>query len=214
MGSPAADLSSCIKEAIARDFQVITAITGHSESDELIQSMTEGVMIVPWRHASTLSAKAAVASAVEAVKADAGQLSGVIFVLNPPGENRGFHQIPPGELEKIIMEVFAGTLFVLRESLSALTQQGSGELTIILNEHNLEVLPPPAAGMLAGIQRTIEGMFRAYANEAIVIQGIRSSVREAEVLGAYVFEEYLGKSEKTAWRWTKFTGKTGLFGRK
>ncbi len=213
MGTPQAPVKLLLSAAVQRDLFVAAAETGNEEADAFIQDQESGVVPVSWRHSSTLSARAAVSSARDAAFNQGGALSDVIIFVSPPAENRGFHQIPPGDLDSIIQSVFAGTLYILRESISALAAGEGGSCTIILDEGNQEVMPPPAAGMLYGIQRTVEGLFRTYANEKVAIQGIRFSGNDMEQFADFIYDEYFAKPDKAAYRWFKYSGRSGLFGR-
>ena len=214
MGTRNAPLRECMYEALQREFKVVTSPTGDREYDEFLQTGPEGVTVQPWRAGSTLSARAVTAAAADSARGDNSRLQGVILYVSPPTETRGFHEIAPGDLEIACQEVFAGTLYLLREAINWCMQQGSGTVTVVLDEHNQEVLPALGSGVLYGIQRVVDGCFRSYRNEPVILQGIRSQVDQPELLARYLFDEYLVRPERSSFRWTKYSGKSGLFGKK
>ncbi|AFG38828.1 hypothetical protein [Spirochaeta africana] len=214
MGTRYAPLRELVQGAVDREFPVFTAPTGDREYDDFLQAGPGGVTVQPWRSGSTLSARACVAGAVEAARVAGGQLDSIMLYVSPPSENRGFHEIAPGDLEVACQDVFAGVLFLLREAIGVCMAQGRGTISVVLEEFNQDVLPPLGSGVLYGVQRVVDGCFRAYRNESITLQGLRLQSDQPEQLAQYIYGEYLGRPEKTGFRWTKYTGKSGLFGKK
>lgn len=215
MGTRYTPLKDLIEAAVDHDYRVTTAPTGDQDFDEYLRnSSPETVTQIQLRLGSTLSTRVAVASALHTPDEPENQIRDVILVVSPPQEARGFHEIPPGEMEQLLQENLLGMLYVLRETMAVLTAQGQGSITVVLDEHSTDVLPALGSGVLYGIQRTVEGMFRSYQNKLIVIQGVRSQCDNQEMLARYMFDEYFARPEKNGYRWTKFTGRSGLFTKK
>lgn len=214
MGTRYAPLRELVREAAQRGVTVVTSPTGNREYDDFLQTSPAGISVQPWRPGSTLSARLALAGAMETARAAESQLQSILLYVTPPGENRGFHEIAPGDLEVACQEVFAGSLFLLREAIGACIAQGGGTITVVLEEINQDVLPPLGSGILHGLQRAVDGCFRAYRNESVVIQGLRVQIDQPEQLAMYLFDDYFVRPEKSSFRWIKYSGKTGLFGKK
>ncbi len=214
MGTPHAPVQELIIAAEQRGYPVISAAAGDPQAADFLQDGEAAAATLPWRMGSTLSARSLVASAQETARAHGGRLDTAVIVFTPPQENRGFHVIPPGDLDADVQTFFAGTLFLVRELLAAFTAAGGGTITIILDEHNQGVLSPLGAGVLYGVQRLVEGLFHSYREESVVIQGIRSSMDQPEALARFFYDDYLARADKNEYRWVKFSGRSGLFGKK
>ncbi|GAB6089409.1 hypothetical protein [Spirochaeta dissipatitropha] len=215
MGTRSAPLRELVSSALERGYSVTTAPSGEQDFDEFLGSSEDSNLHpLTWRPGSTVSSRSVVRSASVTAESLGADFRQAILMLTPPNELLSFHTIAQGDLESVIKDVYAGPLFLMREILSLFPDEGQSVLTVILDERNQEVLPPVSSGIMHGIQRTVEVLFRSYRDSSRIIQGLRSQSDQPVQLAGYIFDEYLKKQDKHAYRWVKFSGKSGLFGKK
>ena len=102
-------------------------------------------------------------------------------------------------------------LFLARESLAYFQGRGTGTLSFVLYDGGREVLTPVDAAVVGAFRAAVTAIFTFYEKEPVLVRAFESSVEKAAEFANHILTAYQDKPRKSAGKWNRYTGKTGLF---
>ncbi|MDR2588717.1 MAG: hypothetical protein LBC67_04745 [Spirochaetales bacterium] len=192
------------QEALGLGGGVVTALARGGEG-ALPDAEQRNLVYVPWNARSPVSAKSVVTGALTVC----GELDEVFFVFSAAPGGREFHEMSCADIEGAVDGGMKGFPFLAREIFTVFRRQGRGALTFVLSGGAAEGLSPLQAAASGAFRSFAAALFAQYKNEPFVMYGHEAFGEER------AFSRFLmgasSKTEKSARKWVKFSGKPGLF---
>ena len=161
---------------------------------------------IAWNLRSPLSARTVVLDAFNALDS----VDEAIIVFSADMEKEEFHEMSFADMEKTVDESIKSFFFLGKEVFSALRRQKRGALSFALHDGGVEVLPPPQAAAAAAFRAFASSLFAQYQNEPFGLYGYYSSAAQTRPFARFLSAS-AGRTEKSARRWVRFSGKQSLF---
>jgi NAD(P)-dependent dehydrogenase (short-subunit alcohol dehydrogenase family) len=162
---------------------------------------------IAWNPRSPLSARTVVMDALN----NLGSLDEVIIAFFADTGKNEFHDMPFADMEKIVDDSIKSYFFLVKEIFAALRGQKKGVLCFAHHDGGAEVLPPLQAAASAAFRSFASSLFAQYQNEPFTLYGYCSSSAETRAFARFLSESAGNRTQKTARRWVRFSGKTGFF---
>ena len=166
-----------------------------------------------WSPSSPISARTLVLAAENRL----GQINNALLICSPPAVFRTAETLTPEEIEILVNDHIRGWFFLIRELALYFHRLGTGSLSFITPEFNLDggtrntqvdLLGPPA---LASFRTFAHGILASSANELFQAMGFSGPDSGAkEEFAAWLFKIIDEGSRKNSGKWQKYP-KIGFF---
>ncbi|MDR1933306.1 MAG: SDR family NAD(P)-dependent oxidoreductase [Spirochaetales bacterium] len=205
-GTESAFLSELTEEVLAAGNRVAVT-SGPPDTNSAPQNPGEkqSLHYIAWNLRSPLSARTVVTQAINAFET----LDEVIVVFSADTGKKDFHELSFADMEKTVDDTIKSFFFLLKEVFLALQRQKKGVLCFAHHDGGVEALPPPQAAASMAFRAFASALFTQYQNEPFTLYGYYSSTAETKAFARFLAAG--GRTEKTARRWIKFSGKPGFF---
>jgi NAD(P)-dependent dehydrogenase (short-subunit alcohol dehydrogenase family) len=195
-----------VHAALTKKERVLATLDPRTEMPPIEQDWEGNLRYVPWNRPSPLSARNILLEGVTFLE----KIDEAIVVHSAEEDGRPFHELSSADIERALDRSMKGFFFLLRELLGFFQRQKSGLLTLVEYDPAGRLHPLPYAS--SGTFRALgSALFAQYGNEPFILRGLTSAVTQPEEFARYILES-CERPEKTAGRWTKYSGRTGLFG--
>ena len=174
-----------------------------------------------WNRRSPLAARTVLTQAAHAVAGKAAMarttgaarptVTDIVYVHRCALGSAALHELSAQDIERSVDEQVKGRLFLIREAVAALRRDGGGTLSLIMVGAISAETPPLEADLAAGFLALGRSMFTWYRNEPITLRGYQTDEALLDDFSARLVEELTAASPKTAGKWQRFTGRSGLF---
>jgi hypothetical protein len=199
-------LSGLTAEALAAGNRV--AVTSAPEAAPFSEEPgeTRNLRYIAWNPRSPLSARTVITETRTAFET----IDEVIIVFSADTGRKEFHELSFADIEKTVDEDVKGFSFLTREVFGALQRQKKGILSFAHYDGGAEVLSPLQAAASGAFRSFGSALFAQYQNEPFTMYGYYSSLGDSGTFAQFLMN-LSGRTEKTARRWVKFSGRSGLF---
>ncbi len=210
-GSDGSFGAGLVRDFLLRGDRVAAAPMSRTAGSPLEADPPGELRTLSWNPRSPLSARNLV---LETLRAFDG-IDEAVMVYAPGGEEGAFHELSSAEIEGAVDGAIKGYAYFLREILGLFQKRGAGVLTFVRYDGGVTALPPLQSAAGGAFRFLAESLFAQYRNEPVVIRGFYSALPESEDFRRYILS-FADRPDKTAGKWLKFSGLTGLlsFGRK
>jgi hypothetical protein len=162
---------------------------------------------IAWNPRSPLSARTVVTETLNNIET----IDEAIVAFFADTGKKEFHDMSFADMEKAVDDSIKSYFFLVKEIFAALQRQKTGALCFAHHDGGVEVLPPPQAAASAAFRSFASSLFAQYQNEPFTLYGYYSSSSETRAFARFLSELAGKRTEKTAKRWIKFSGKPGFF---
>ena len=138
-------------------------------------------------------------------------ITDIVYVHRCSFGSGALHELSAPDIERAVDEQVKGRLFLIREAVAALRRDGGGTLSLVLIGEIAAETPPLEADLAAGFLALGRSMFTWYRNEPITIRGFQTDESLLDDFAGRLLEELTTGSAKSAGKWQRFTGRSGLF---
>ena len=135
----------------------------------------------------------------------------IVYVHRCSLGSAALHELSAPDIERAVDEQVKGRLFLIREAVAALRRDGGGTLSLVMIGEIAAETPPLEADLAAGFLALGRSMFAWYRNEPITIRGFQTDESFLDDFAGRLVEELTTGSAKSAGKWQRFTGRSGLF---
>jgi hypothetical protein len=199
-------LSELVKEGLAAGNR-IAVTSGPEVSNSLDEPEgAQNLRYIAWNRRSPLSARTVIMETRNIFKT----IDEVIIVFSADTGRKEFHDLSLADIEKTVDEDIKGFSFLTREIFGALQRQKKGILSFVHYDGAAEVLAPLQAAASGAFRSFASALFAQYQNEPFTMYGYYSSAGESGTFAQFLMS-LSSRTEKTARRWVKFSGRSGLF---
>ncbi|MDR1316614.1 MAG: SDR family NAD(P)-dependent oxidoreductase [Spirochaetales bacterium] len=208
-GTGGAFLSELTEEVLAAGSRVaVTADTALSARESVDKDRKKtNLYYIAWNPRSPLSARTLVTEAWNDLEA----VDEVIVSFFADTGKKEFHDMAFADMEKVVDDSIKSYFFLVKEIFIALRGQKKGVLSFAYHDGGVEVLPPLQAAAAAAFRAFASSLFAQYQNEPFTLYGYYSSLAETRAFARFLSRLADTRTEKTARRWVRFSGKSGLF---
>jgi len=142
-------------------------------------------------------------------------LEETVIVFSPDKGTGAYHEEGLSHIEERVDAGIRSVLFMTREVLTQLEQQGNGILSFVLFDGGSEPRPPLEGAALGAFSGFVQSLFDQYANEPVLIRGFHWRVDSEDRRGfaRFVLRDHAERPERTRGRWVRFGRRGGLFSR-
>ncbi|GEM_PF-1308621 len=205
-------LADLIQEGLKRSYSVIAsrdpANADSAAPGEPGEEPGEHLLYLPWKRRSLISARSLLLQAGLACEGTPG----IIVAASPEGVHSPFHQTGSALIEERIDESLKGYLFLLKESLAYLLQNGGGMLTFVLFDGGAEVMAPVDAAIRGALTGLVQSLFEFYEAEPVDIRALHATDADSQAMAGWVFDSVSDRSSRLGGRWVRYGQRSGLFG--
>lgn len=205
-GTWAAVTMELIQGALSRKERVVAALDPGTEQPPIEPDWEKNLRYLPWNRRSPISAKTFVLSGANSFE----RIDEALLVYAPGEGSRVIHETPLAEIEETIDENLKGFFFLLKELFSLFEKQKSGTVSLVFYDRGVEMLPPLEAASAGAFRAIVPALQYNYQNEGFMIRGFHSAVDQPKEFAQYILG-FAERTEKTAGRWIKYSGKAGFF---
>jgi NAD(P)-dependent dehydrogenase (short-subunit alcohol dehydrogenase family) len=187
----------------------VWALVEPRTSSELASDLAdlEGPQQIVWNSRSPFSAR----GALTRLRSDEKSLDEAVVVFSPLRDVTAFHELSAAKIEETVDYHLKGSLFLLKELLTLFEAQNGGTLTLVSYDQGEDYLSPLDALVRSALLGIADSLFAGYDGSRILIRGYRSSGTEPAAFAEYALAAHREKPQKSAGKWHRYTGKSGLF---
>jgi NAD(P)-dependent dehydrogenase (short-subunit alcohol dehydrogenase family) len=206
-------LSELTEEALAAGNRVAVTMglaavgDGSPETAQPVPQAQQSLSYIAWNPRSPLSARTVVTEALNAL----GVIEETLIVFSADSGKKDFHELSFADMEKTVDESVKSFFFLIKEVFTALQRQKKGILSFAHHDGGVEVLPPPQAAASAAFRAFVSSLFAQYQNEPFGLYGYYSSSAETRAFAQFLSRLADTRTQKTARRWVRFSGRPGFF---
>lgn len=163
---------------------------------------------IPWNSRSALSARSLVIAAVN----ECGSLDRATIVISPQRGALSLVDTGITELERYLDNELRSVVYLVREMLSAFSERGQGELTVIIVEPNADSVAPLQSLVLGAVDAFLSTILEQYRESGPPVYGFAGPDSEEHIgeFADFVRGERLERGGKIRGRIQRF-GKRGAF---
>lgn len=195
-----------IQGALSRNDRVLAALDPDAEQPPIEPDWQKNLRYIPWNRRSPLSAKTFILEGTNAFE----RIDEALLVYAPEGAGRAIHESALAEIEETMDDDLKGLLFLLKELFAFFEKQKSGTLSCVFFDKGMENLPPLEAAVAGAFRALVPTLQRGYGNEGFLVRGFHAAADQPKEFAQYILG-FSERTEKTAGRWVKYSGKTGFF---
>ena len=205
-GTWAAVTMELIQGALSRKDRVVAALDPGTAQPPIEPDWEKNLRYLPWSRRSPISSKTFVLNGANAFE----RIDEVLLVYDPGEGSRVLHETSLADIEENLDENLKGYFFLLKEVFTLFEKQRSGTISLIFCDKGAEMLPPLEAASAGAFRALVPSLQQDYQNEGFLIRGFHSTVDQPKDFAQYILG-FAERTEKTAGRWIKYSGKTGFF---
>ncbi len=205
-GTWAAVTIELIQGALSRKDRVLAALNPDVEQPPIEPDWEKNLRYIPWNRRSPLSAKTFILEGANAFE----RIDEAFLVYAPGGEGRVVHDSSLADIEETLDENLKGFFFLLKELFSRFEKQRSGILSCVYYDKGMENLPPLEAAVAGAFRSLVPTLQQNYRNEGFLVRGFHATADQPREFAQYLLG-FSERTEKTAGRWVKYSGKAGFF---
>jgi NAD(P)-dependent dehydrogenase (short-subunit alcohol dehydrogenase family) len=155
---------------------------------------------IPWNNRSPLSAKDIILECQN--KMDG--FDNALTIFSSQQNNKPIHEISSADIENAIDSGLKGNLFVLKEIILYFQKKGSGNISLINDIEQSEILAPLYAVETGGLSTLAKSLFASYQNEQLAINSYRSNSGELEDYTEYIYKNITERTKPVHGKIFKF----------
>ncbi len=155
---------------------------------------------IPWNNRSPLSAKDIILECQN--KMDG--FDNALTIFSSQQNNKPIHEISSADIENAIDSGLKGNLFVLKEIILYFQKKGSGNISLINDIEQSEILAPLYAVETGGLSTLAKSLFALYQNEQLTINSYRSNSGELEDYTEYIYKNITERTKPVHGKIFKF----------
>ncbi|MCK5152946.1 MAG: SDR family NAD(P)-dependent oxidoreductase [Spirochaetales bacterium] len=195
-------LDSNLKTKLVELFLANNSIVAVSvDSKNKKQSQKNNNLIeIPWNSRSPLSAKNIILDCQN--KLDGFDEALTIF--SSEHNNKPIHEISSSDIEDNIDTSLKGNIFILKEIILYFQNKGTGNISLIHNINQNEILAPLYALSSGGLSALTKSLFASYQNEQLAINSFSSQSFEFEEYADYIFKNISERGKSVHGKLYKF----------
>lgn len=161
----------------------IVAVSVNNQNKKT-SSKNSNLVEIPWNFRSPLSAKNIILDCQNKI----GGFDEALTILSSKHNNKAIHEISSSDIEDAIDTNLKGTIFILKEIILYLQNKGDGNISLIQNINQNEILAPLFALESGGLLSLTKSLFDSYQNEQLAINSFSSQSLEIEEYADYIFK--------------------------
>lgn len=139
---------------------------------------------IPWNNRSPLSAKDLILECQNRM----GGFDNALTIFTSKQSNKPIHEISSAEIESAIDSSLKGNIFILKEIILYFQKIGTGNIALIHDIEQSEILAPLYAVESGGLSTLARSLFISYQNEKLSINSYRSYSGEIPDYAEYIFK--------------------------
>ena len=178
------------------------AVTVNS-SNKKANPGTGNFIEIPWNNRSPLSAKNIILECQNKM----GSFDNVLTIFSSEQNNKPIHEITSAEIESAIDSSLKGNLFILKEIILYFQKTGAGNISLIHDLEQGEILAPLYAVEAGGLSTLARSLFASYQNEQLTINSYRSNSGELTDYAEYIFNNISERTKPVHGKIFKFQAK-------
>jgi hypothetical protein len=210
-GTEGAFLSELTEEELAAGNRVAVTTgpgaAGAESPEASAPPAKQSLSYIEWNPRSPLSARTVITEALNALDV----IDETLIVFSADAGKKEFHELSFADIEKTVDEGVKSFFFLVKEAFMALRRQRKGILTFAHHDGGVEVLPPLQAAASAAFRSFASSLFAQYQNEPFSLYGYYASSAETRAFARFLSGLADTRTQKTARRWVRFSGKPGFF---
>ena len=149
---------------------------GNSGNNNLIE--------IPWNNRSPLSAKDLILECQNRMEG----FDRALTIFTSKQSNKPIHEISSAEIESAIDSSLKGNIFILKEIILYFQKIGKGNIALIHDIEQSEILAPLYAVETGGLSTLARSLFVSYQNEPLSINSYKSNSGELSDYAEYIFK--------------------------
>ena len=158
------------------------AVTVNTQNKK-VNSSTNNLIEIPWNNRSPLSAKDLILECQNRMEG----FDDALTIFSSQKNNKPIHEISSAEIESSIDSSLKGNLFILKEIILYFQRIGKGNISLIHDLEQSEILAPLYAVEAGGLSSLARSLFASYQNEQLTINSYRSNSGELTDYAEYIF---------------------------
>ena len=170
-----------IKLFLDGNFQVAATISKMNINDKKVN---KNLLEIPWNNRSPLSAKDIILECRN--KMDGFDNSLTVF--SSQQNNKPIHDSSSADIENVIDTNIKGNIFILKEIILYFQKQGKGNISLIHDIEQSEIVSPLNAVETGGFSSLANSLFAFYQNENLAINSFKSNSSEWEDYAEYIYK--------------------------
>jgi hypothetical protein len=206
-GTPAKLTVDIAHECLAAKNKVLLTLEPGTEAPAIPPGLEENLQYVEWNRRSPISARFVLLQAFNQQIA----IDHAIVVYNPRLDRSVFHEENAAVIEERVDFDVKGFLFMVKELLMHFQKQNSGTITFVVQNTGPDVLSPFDSLGMHGFQGMVESLFTYYSQETFSIRGVQTRLAQNRQIAEFLLNLISEDSVKTRNKWSRYTGKSGLF---
>ena len=200
-----AGLDSALKTKLTKLFMngnYKVAVTINS-SNKKVNPGTSNLIEIPWNNRSPLSAKNIILECQNKMEG----FDDILNIFSSEQNNKPIHEISSAEIESSIDSNLKGNLFILKEVILYFQKTGTGNISLIHDIEQGEILAPLYAVETGGLSTLTKSLFVSYQNEQLTINSYRSNSGELTDYAEYIFNSINERTKPVHGKIFKFQAK-------
>jgi NAD(P)-dependent dehydrogenase (short-subunit alcohol dehydrogenase family) len=176
-----------VKQFLDAGYLVAVAIINQ---DLKPNTTNKNLIEITWNHRSPLSAK-------DIILNSRNKLNGfeeALIILSSQNNNKPIHEVLSSDIENTIDTSLKGNLFIIKEIILYFQKTGKGNISLINDIDQSEILSPLNAVGSGGLAALVKSLFASYVHESFTINLFSFISGELESYTEYIFK---GITEKT-----------------
>lgn len=178
------------------------AVTVNS-SNKKVNPGSSNFIEIPWNNRSPLSAKNIILECQNKMEG----FDDVLTIFSSEQNNKPIHEISSAEIESTIDSNLKGNLFILKEIILYFQKIGAGNISLIHDIEQGEILAPLYAVETGGLSTLTKSLFVSYQNEQLTINSYRSNSGELTDYAKYIFNTISERTKPVHGKIFKFQAK-------
>lgn len=178
------------------------AVTVNS-SNKKVNPGSSNFIEIPWNNRSPLSAKNIILECQNKMEG----FDDVLTIFSSEQNNKPIHEISSAEIESTIDSNLKGNLFILKEIILYFQKIGAGNISLIHDIEQGEILAPLYAVETGGLSTLTKSLFVSYQNEQLTINSYRSNSGELTDYAEYIFNTISERTKPVHGKTFKFQAK-------
>ncbi|MCK5197749.1 MAG: SDR family NAD(P)-dependent oxidoreductase [Spirochaetales bacterium] len=158
---------------------------------------------IPWNNRSPLSAKDIILECQNKMEG----FDDALTIFSSQKNNKPIHEISSAEIESSIDSSLKGNLFILKEIILYFQRIGKGNISLIHDLEQSEILAPLYAVEAGGLSSLARSLFASYQNEQLTINSYRSNSGELTDYAEYIFNSINERTKPVHGKIFKFQAK-------
>lgn len=206
-GTPSKLTIDVAHECLSGKHNVLLTLEPGTEAPPIPSGLEQNLQYIEWNRRSPISARFVLLQAYNKQI----DIDHAVLVFAPRSDRGVFHEANAAFFEERIDYDIKGFLFMVKELLAYFQKQKKGSMTVVIQNAGPDILPPFDALAMKSLEGLVDSLFVYYAQEAVVLRGVHARSGQNRQIAEHVLNLILEDAPKTRGKWSKYTGKTGIF---